>query len=636
MTTQTYIHRGQQVFVRWIGEIRQHWAFQGIACCLGGFLLSAASLGNRPLPLTMGLISTLEGWQAALAAAGSVLGSGLFWGSAGYQGMIWAVLALGLALTLGKITQADGGLLLSAVGCFSVAATGLLFQMRFQENTAFSIYLARIILAGGSAWCFRRAVRREEPVYTWLAEGAAVLALSQVAPLPWLSAGYLAAGVLAGMESLPGVAVVGLALDLAGVTQISMTAVLCMASLARLVPARGKWLRCLAPTLCYVVVMTMSNRVDLMPLPGLAVGGLLGLILPGRQEVRPRRGETGMAQVRLEVMAGVLDQTRQLLLDTREQEPDVAALLDKTRLFACGACSHRKQCQNVRLPGELLEQAESGQPLPFPCKRPSRMLLELRRSREQLRSIRGERARREQYRLATAQQYGFLSEFLRQQADELPRREERLARRFQAEVGFSSAGHEVSNGDRCMWFAGTRCRYYILLCDGMGTGPGAEREGRTGAEMLRQMLTAGFPAEYALRSVNSLCCLRQMAGAVTVDLAEICLDSGKVTLYKWGAAPSWVLRRAGAEKIGTVGPPPGLSVSQQRETVVRLSLRRGEALILASDGVNGEDVLHRLRIDPAEPPGELAALLVEHGTAQGSDDATVAVIRLRPTTMVVS
>ena len=39
------------------------------------------------------------------------------------------------------------------------------------------------------------------------------------------------------------------------------------------------------------------------------------------------------------------------------------------------------------------------------------------------------------------------------------------------------------------------------------------------------------------------------------------LDTGHATLYKWGAAPSWLLRRGSAEKIGTATPPPGISVT---------------------------------------------------------------------------
>ena len=166
----------------------------------------------------------------------------------------------------------------------------------------------------------------------------------------------------------------------------------------------------------------------------------------------------------------------------------------------------------------------------------------------------------------------------------------------------------------------------------MGTGLGAAQEAQEAAGLLRQMLGAGFPAEYALRSLNSLMVLRGKAAAVTVDLVEIQLDSGKAAVFKWGAAPSYVLRGAGAEKIGTAGPPPGLSVSQTRETVDRLSLRRGEVLILFSDGADPHRALRQDGLSPEEPPGELAAKLLEQA-GEKEDDATVAVIRLSPTTL---
>ena len=115
-----------------------------------------------------------------------------------------------------------------------------------------------------------------------------------------------------------------------------------------------------------------------------------------------------------------------------------------------------------------------------------------------------------------------------------------------------------------------------------------------------------------------------------MDLAEITLTTGAVAIYKWGAAPSWVLRREGAEKIGTAGPPPGLSVGEYRETVDRLSLRRGETLILSSDGLDAEGVLRTGEVGLAAPPGELAAYILERGGGKGGDDATCAVVRLVP------
>ena len=165
----------------------------------------------------------------------------------------------------------------------------------------------------------------------------------------------------------------------------------------------------------------------------------------------------------------------------------------------------------------------------------------------------------------------------------------------------------------------------------MGTGIGATDEAETAGKLLKRLLSAGYPAEYALSSLNSLCALRGRAGAVTVDLAEFHLDSGKAVVYKWGAAPSWLVSRAGSEKIGTAGPPPGLRVTDRGEQAMRLSLRRGELLVMQSDGVGGED-MPRCRCDMSEPLGEIAARILESGHNQDGDDATVAVVRLAPRT----
>ena len=57
------------------------------------------------------------------------------------------------------------------------------------------------------------------------------------------------------------------------------------------------------------------------------------------------------------------------------------------------------------------------------------------------------------------------------------------------------------------------------------------------------------------------------------------------------------------------------------------SLRRGEMLILVSDGAEVGEILRRGNVGPM-PPGELAQWLLEKSDAGGEDDATVAVLRL--------
>ena len=636
MTAEIYLRRGRQRLARWASEPRVRTGAMVAGYALAGFLMSAASLLNHPLPMAMGLICAVTGWRSLVMALGSAVGYRLFWGAAGVQGVVWSGLGCLLSLFLGKRKAVqDAPLLLSAVAAFLVSATGLAFQVFFQDDTVLGIYLLRVALAGAGTKLYSLVVQRQGPTADRLGLATAVLALAQIAPVSWLNLGFIVSGAIGAAASFTTSALAGLALDLAQITQTPMTGVLCGIFLVRMIPGIPKWLRCGSPGVVYLLAASLCGVWDLLPIPGLVLGGGIALFLKPAPEAVPRRGETGLAQVRLELMAGVLGQTQQILLETPELPVDETGLLARTKERACGSCPNRKSCRDLGdIPKDLLHKPIlDTTSLPFPCRKPGRMVQELRRTQEQLRSMRGDRERQREYREAVIQQYQFLGEYLRQLADELPRRGEKISQCYQAEVTISSTAKETANGDRCQYFTGTGGKYYVLLCDGMGTGLGAAQEGQTALTMLRQMLTAGFPAEYALRSINSLCCLRGRAGAVTVDLLELRLDSGKASIYKWGAAASYLLRDGTAEKIGTVGPPPGISVTDIRETVDRLSLRRGAALILCSDGVDGEGVLRRRRIVPGEPPGELAAELLEKGTAEGADDATVAVIRLHPTNL---
>ena len=353
------------------------------------------------------------------------------------------------------------------------------------------------------------------------------------------------------------------------------------------------------------------------------------------EPILPRKGEIATAQVKLEIMAGALAQTQQILLEAQPEEIDEDGILARTRERACGSCPNRKGCMEVvKIRKDMLHRSLTDTTsLGLSCKKPNRLLLELRRGQEQLRMLRATVSRRQECRDAVVQQYRFMSDYLRQTADDMHHPTERLKLYYKAEVQIATWGKETANGDRCQAFCGSGGRYYVLLCDGMGTGLGAAQEGQRTLEHLRQMLTAGFPAAHALESLNSLLCLAGRAGSVTVDLAEIFLDSGKVTLYKWGAAASMLIRGNLAEKIGTAGPPPGVYVGKTLETVDRLSLRRGEVLVLMSDGVDGDRGLDCGWIGADEPLGEYAAKLLETCSADRSDDATVAAIRLHPTSL---
>lgn len=634
ISLQSYVRQGRYTLRKWALDPRIHTLARCTAYMLSGFALSAASLGNVALPLALGLVCACSGWSALLCAAGGALGYWVFWGSLAVQPVVWLVLGAVVAvfLTDRRIAQ-QAPFLVPAIACLLVAASGVVFQVHFRDDTPIVLYLLRVLLAGASTWLLTRVLRQRDPILEWLTCSLGVLALAQIMPIPYFGFGYIAAAAIAVAGAFPAAALAGLALDLAQITPVPMTAVLALSFLVRLLPRCSKILLRLAPAIAFLLVMGLGGYRDLLPLPALLLGSIAGTCLPGPGKATHRRGETGVAQVRLEVAAGVLTQTEQLLLEAPEVPVDEAALVARAAERACGSCPCRKSCKDAKriglLPGPILHKPLlTTEELPLICRKSGRFLAELHRSQEQLRSIRADRERQKEYRSAVIQQYQFLSDFLRDLSDQLARRTDSIAPVYIPKVSVYANRPEADNGDRCLSFSGVLCKYYVLLCDGMGTGLGAVQEGRTAGVLLRRLLSAGYPAEHALRSLNSLCALRGRAGAVTVDLLELQLNNGHAIIYKWGAPASYLVTSMSAEKLGCAGPPPGLSVTDCQESSHRLTLRADETLYLVSDGIGEEEALHCCLTGTGLSAGELSSRILTCAQIAGQDDATVVAVRL--------
>ena len=631
----SYIRQGQQTLRRWTLDPKTHRMARGAAHALAGFCLSAASVSQGMLPLVMGLVWACRGWRAVLVAAGGMAGYGVFWGMASMQAIVWTGLALIGVLLLGHRRVArELPLLIPAIGMLMVSGAGLGFQLLAGDTTSIPLYLIRVALGGATPWLFTGWLRKKEPITEWICWGFFALGLAQIAPVRWLGLGYVAAGIAAARSAFPCTAVVGLALDIARITPVPMTAVTSLCFFLRLLPRYPKWAKRLAPGCVGLFLMYVCGQWDMLILPGLFLGGIVAGFFPGAGQTVPRRGETGVVQVRLEIAAGVLNQTRQLLTDVPERFVDEDTMVLRAVSTACAGCSARGRCRDdrrmVQLPSSLLRKPLlTIEELPVRCKKGSRVLAELRRAQEQLRSIQADRQRQWEYREAVVQQYEFLEHYLRSLSDSLSNRSGCPERIFDPAVFVYGNRSGSSNGDRCMTFSGVQNRYYIILCDGMGTGPGAVQEGKTAGNLLRRMLSCGFPAEFALQSLNSLCALRDLAGAVTVDLAEICLDTGKATLYKWGAAASYLVGTDSVEKLGAVSAPPGLSVAGTQQTGFSFLLRKDQYLLLVSDGLEEEQVLEQCRLQKQQSPATLAETLLKNTSQE--DDATVVTIQLHMT-----
>ena len=286
-----------------------------------GFLLSAAGLTGWPQPLAMGMICATTGWRALVMSLGAMAGYPVFWGSIGNPGIVWAAAGGLLALLLGKREEArEQPLMIPAIGAFLTAVTGVTFRFFLRAQIPPVMLCLQVALTFLSGVLFTQGARCRDAVTDWLATAVAVLALARVELGP-LGLGYIAAGVLAVYGAFPAAALSGLALDVSGVTQVPMAAVMTLAWFLRMIPFDKRWQHYASPGGACIMVMAACGIRELTPLPGLFLGGAMAALLPPKPEYARRRGETGAAQVRLELGAELMATMEQLVLEIHPLNP---------------------------------------------------------------------------------------------------------------------------------------------------------------------------------------------------------------------------------------------------------------------------------------------------------------------------
>ena len=146
--------------------------------------------------------------------------------------------------------------------------------------------------------------------------------------------------------------------------------------------------------------------------------------------------------------------------------------------------------------------------------------------------------------------------------------------------------------------------------------------------LLTAFLESGMEPDAALSLLNGFYVLRKQSAFATFDLLKLDLRTGAGSAYKWGAAPSYLLREGAIEEIGTAAPPPGLTAQSRAPGQYELSLREGETLVMVSDGAYGEETARRLQEFTQGSVRDLAACLIAQDE-EASDDRTAVVIRLK-------
>ncbi|MBE6956840.1 MAG: stage II sporulation protein E [Ruminococcaceae bacterium] len=208
---------------------------------------------------------------------------------------------------------------------------------------------------------------------------------------------------------------------------------------------------------------------------------------------------------------------------------------------------------------------------------------------------------------------------------------------FMAVAGIAARkkDREAVSGDAGTWFKQENGQLYMLLCDGMGSGAGANRESGLAVRLLEQFLKAGVETENALTILNGALSLRgeEEGGFTTVDLLQIDLFTGRAAVWKLGAAPTYIRTAAGVRRVSANSLPAGVEQGGGRPDCTRLTLTEGDWVLMVSDGVcpDGEDAALRTLLAEfkGDSPKELARIALEHqGEKAGTDDRTVLAVRL--------
>ncbi len=610
------------------------------------FFLSGASAAGLPLPLSVALTASLELGPGLFASyIGSCLGYARFWGmTQAMEPMASGLLVTASACVFDHISPSAKQWFGPFRAMLFTALVGFLFlvEQAFVPS-ALWVWLLGIGISGGGAHVFRKAMEEDSPtdrlfLAVSLCWGLCAIPLPGDLPLGAVTGAALTAAALNSPLSLSAAALSGLITELSW-PQVRASAVLVLCTLVcRRWDRRLLQLSLWCLTAVAGVLLTESGPLFLV---ALVLAAPLSLLIPGQKLLgKPPVPEVD-GQLRLQRASQLLRQLSQCLERPRSAGPDpeLAVIFDHVAERVCRLCPLWRTCWKEQAASTLqaLQQAAgpmmargrllvSDLPEAFvaQCRELPAFLETADRELEDLRSRIRCSSRLRESRQVLSRQYRALSDAL---TDAPP---PAGLHRFRPELGVRGQGRRGASlsGDRGADFAVGRW-YFVLLCDGMGAGEAASGESLMAVSLLEQLLRTGLDPEEALQQLNGLYLLRDDGGFSTVDLVRADLVTGEVTLYKWGSAPSYLKRRGQVEQIGSAQPPPGVGLGDHcRPDMRRLSLSRGEILVLTTDGLDREETENCLRQEAVHSAKDLAAAMVAARGPQ-EDDRTAVVLMLR-------
>ena len=204
-------------------------------------------------------------------------------------------------------------------------------------------------------------------------------------------------------------------------------------------------------------------------------------------------------------------------------------------------------------------------------------------------------------------------------------------------VKAARAGREEGEycGDSVASFQTESGYAYAFLCDGMGSGNTAALTSALSGAVLGKLLRAGVSADTALRMLSGVLLSRgrrQNEQSTTVDLLEVDCVTGEASLFKCGAAPTYLLRGGATTRFSSRTAPIGILELPDAERL-RFHVEAGDVIVQVSDGVTGGEEecpwLADMLITRYDGDADrFVRNVLAHAAKEGSDDLSIVVTEI--------
>lgn len=163
----------------------------------------------------------------------------------------------------------------------------------------------------------------------------------------------------------------------------------------------------------------------------------------------------------------------------------------------------------------------------------------------------------------------------------------REAYKFSVATGFARRLKESGSvsGDNYSLIELKDGKFFIILSDGMGSGPRAALESSLAVNLLEKFLYAGYDQNAALEAINSLLLIKSDdENYATIDISLINQYTGEVEFLKVGAVSTFIKYRDRVDIIRNSSLPAGI-LNKIDVEFNRRKLADGDFVIMVTDGI---------------------------------------------------